>query len=102
MVPALIANDLGANGYILDQFLHDNVNVRDDEYGGNIANRCRFPLEVIRAVCDAVGSDKVGIRLSPFNYYQDTRDSNPNAHWAYLCTQIAGLPEDQRPAYVHM
>ncbi|OIW25151.1 FMN-linked oxidoreductase [Coniochaeta ligniaria NRRL 30616] len=92
----------GANGYLLDQFLHDNVNVRDDAYGGSVEKRCRFPLEVIKAVSDAIGADKVGIRLSPFNYFQDTKDSNPNAHWAYLCTQIAGLPNAQRPAYVHM
>jgi 2,4-dienoyl-CoA reductase-like NADH-dependent reductase (Old Yellow Enzyme family) len=92
----------GANGYLLDQFLHDNVNVRDDEYGGNVEKRCRFPLEVIQAVCDAIGSDRVGIRLSPYNYFQDTKDSNPNEHWAYLCTKIAQLPDNHRPAYVHM
>lgn len=45
---------------------------------------------------------RVDIRLSPYNYFQDIMDSNPNAHWQYLCTQIAALPEDQRPAYVHM
>lgn len=60
----------GANGYLLDQFLHDNVNQRTDAYGGSIENRCRFPLEVITAVSQAIGSDRVGIRLSPFNYFQ--------------------------------
>lgn len=45
---------------------------------------------------------RVDIRFSPYNYFQDIMDSNPNAHWQYLCTQIAALPEDQRPAYVHM
>ena len=44
----------------------------------------------------------MGIRLSPYNYYQDTRDSNPNAHWAYLCKQIAELPLENRVSYVHM
>ncbi|EEH16871.1 hypothetical protein PABG_06958 [Paracoccidioides brasiliensis Pb03] len=92
----------GANGYLLDQFLHDNVNVRTDAYGGSIANRARFPLEVIRAVTAAIGADRVGIRLSPYNYFQDTRDSNPNQHWVYLCEQIAALPAASRPAYVHM
>jgi 2,4-dienoyl-CoA reductase-like NADH-dependent reductase (Old Yellow Enzyme family) len=91
-----------ANGYLLDQFLHDNVNVRTDSYGGSIENRCRFPLEVIKAVTEVVGADRVGIRLSPYNYFQDTRDSNPNAHWAYLCEQIATLSEKNRLAYVHM
>jgi 2,4-dienoyl-CoA reductase-like NADH-dependent reductase (Old Yellow Enzyme family) len=92
----------GANGYLLDQFLHDNVNTRTDDYGGSIEKRCRFPLEVIKAVTDAVGADKVGIRLSPYNYFQDTRDSNPNAHWAYLCEQLASLPKENRLSYVHM
>lgn len=91
----------GANGYLLDQFLHDNVNVRTDAYGGSIENRARFPLEVIKAVSDAIGSDRVGIRLSPYNYFQDTKDSDPSAHWTYVCEQIASLPAEQRPCYVH-
>ena len=97
-----MSNNPGANGYLLDQFLHDNVNTRTDEYGGSIENRSRIILEVLKAVTSAIGADRVGIRLSPYNYFQDTRDSNPNANWLYLCTQIAGLPEELRPAYVHM
>ncbi|KAL2202289.1 FMN-linked oxidoreductase [Sarocladium strictum] len=91
-----------ANGYLLEQFLHDNVNTRTDRYGGSVEGRCRFTLEVISAVTKAIGADKVGIRLSPYNFFQGTRDSDPNAHWSYLCEQIASLPKDQRPAYVHM
>lgn len=91
-----------ANGYLLDQFLHDNVNVRTDAYGGSIENRIRFPLEVIRAVTSAIGAPKVGIRLSPYNYFQDTKDSDPNAHWAHLCSQIAAEPAASKVAYVHM
>lgn len=85
----------------MDQFLHDNVNKRTDQYGGSIENRSRFPLEVIKATCESIGSDRVGIRLSPYNYFQDTRDSDPNSHWAYICEQIAALPQAQRPSYVH-
>ncbi|KAI0012441.1 12-oxophytodienoate reductase 1 [Xylariaceae sp. FL0662B] len=92
----------GANGYLLDQFLHDNINDRADEYGGSIENRCRFPLEVVKAVCDAIGSDKVGIRLSPWNYFQSTRDSNRLEHWSYLCEKLATLPAGRKPIYVHM
>ncbi|TIA16976.1 FMN-linked oxidoreductase [Aureobasidium pullulans] len=92
---------LGANGYLLDQFLHDNVNTRTDGYGGSVENRCRFPLEVVKSVCDAIGSHRVGIRLSPYNYFQDTKDSDPNSHWAYLCEQLAALPQQHRPVYVH-
>ncbi|KAL4971526.1 hypothetical protein BDW66DRAFT_155570 [Aspergillus desertorum] len=92
----------GGNGYLLDQFLHDNVNNRTDDYGGSIENRSRIVLEIISAVTEAVGAERVGIRLSPYNYFQDTRDSNPQKHWSYLCTQIASLPDSARPAYVHM
>ncbi|EFX04928.1 NADH:flavin oxidoreductase NADH oxidase [Grosmannia clavigera kw1407] len=92
----------GANGYLLEQFLHDNINKRTDAYGGSVENRCRFLLEVLAAVSAAIGADRVGIRLSPFNYFQDTHDSDPNAHWTYLCKALAALPADQRPAYVHM
>ncbi|PYH87783.1 FMN-linked oxidoreductase, partial [Aspergillus ellipticus CBS 707.79] len=91
-----------ANGYLLDQFLHDNVNTRTDEYGGSVANRARFVLETIRAVSGAIGNDRVGIRLSPYNYFQDTRDSEPQGHWVEVCKLIAELPEDVRPAYAHM
>jgi len=91
-----------ANGYLLDQFLHDNSNIRSDKYGGSIENRSRFPLEVIKEVTKVVGAERTGIRLSPYNYFQDTKDSNPNAHWAYLCQQIAELPKESRLSYVHM
>ncbi|KAL4802006.1 hypothetical protein BDV18DRAFT_69137 [Aspergillus unguis] len=92
----------GGNGYLLDQFLHDNVNTRTDEYGGSIENRSRIVLEIITAVSQAIGPDRVGIRLSPYNYFQDTRDSNPQAHWGYLCSQISALGENAKPAYVQM
>ncbi|KAJ5326261.1 uncharacterized protein N7506_009363 [Penicillium brevicompactum] len=92
----------GANGYLLDQFLHDNVNTRTDEYGGSIEKRSRIILEVIEAVTAAIGADRVGIRLSPYNYFQDTRDSNPSVNWQKLCSLIAGLPAESRPSYVHM
>lgn len=92
----------GANGYLLDQFLHDNVNIRTDEYGGSIEKRSRIILEVLKACAAAVGADRVGIRLSPYNYFQDTRDSSPHANWQVLCSKIADLPSKSRPAYVHM
>lgn len=55
----------GANGYLLDQFLREESNRRDDAYGGSIENRCRIVVEVVRACCDAIGADRVGLRLSP-------------------------------------
>ncbi|BGP56253.1 hypothetical protein JCM8202v2_003867 [Rhodotorula sphaerocarpa] len=62
-----------ANGYLLDQFLQSVSNNRTDEYGGSIENRARFPLEVAKAVCDAIGADRVGIRLSPYSSFQDMK-----------------------------
>jgi N-ethylmaleimide reductase len=56
----------GANGYLIDQFMRRTSNKRDDEYGGGIANRVRFMLEVAKAVADEVGVKKTGIRLAPF------------------------------------
>jgi len=92
----------GANGYLLEQFLHDNINDRTDKYGGSIENRSRFLFEVLSAVSAAIGPEKVGLRLSPYNYFQGTRDSDPNKHWSYISQRLAELPDSQRPVYVHM
>lgn len=92
----------GANGYLLEQFLHDNINNRTDEFGGSIENRCRFVLDVVKAVADAIGAERTGLRLSPYNYFQDTKDSDRNTHWSYLCESLAKLPSAERPVYVHM
>lgn len=61
----------GANGYLLEQFLNPTVNTRSDEYGGSIENRSRLTIEVARAVADAIGHEKVGIRFSPFSKLGD-------------------------------
>jgi len=60
-----------ANGYLLEQFLSPISNIRTDNYGGNIENRCRFVLEVVTAVADAIGKEKTGIRLSPYGVASD-------------------------------
>jgi len=60
-----------ANGYLLEQFLSPISNIRIDNYGGNIENRCRFVLEVAAAVSEAIGKDKAGIRLSPYGVASD-------------------------------
>ncbi|XP_020261982.1 putative 12-oxophytodienoate reductase 5 isoform X2 [Asparagus officinalis] len=78
----------GANGYILEQFMKDSVNDRTDDYGGNLENRCRFPLEVVSAVVDEVGSDRVGVRLSPFADYMDAYDSNSDALGLYMAESL--------------
>lgn len=61
----------GANGYLTEQFLNPHSNQREDEYGGSIENRGRFPLETTKEIADAIGADKVGIRLSPYNTFND-------------------------------
>jgi N-ethylmaleimide reductase len=77
-----------ANGYLLDQFLRDGSNKRTDNYGGSIENRARFLLEVTKAVVETAGSDKVGIRISPVNPFNDMKDSNPQALFNYVTEQL--------------
>jgi NADPH2 dehydrogenase len=59
-----------ANGYLLDQFLHDRSNIRTDAYGGSVENRTRFPLEVVEAVVGAIGQKKTALRISPWGTFQ--------------------------------
>ncbi|CAA2103210.1 N-ethylmaleimide reductase [Methylobacterium bullatum] len=68
-----------ANGYLIDQFLRDNTNHRDDRYGGSIDNRIRLLAEVTQTVADAIGKDRTGVRLSPNGEIQGVDDSNPDA-----------------------
>lgn len=67
----------GANGYLIDQFLRDNSNFRDDDYGGPIENRIRLLREVTQALADTVGADRTSVRLSPNGETQGADDSNP-------------------------
>ncbi|KAF5026844.1 hypothetical protein F66182_1038 [Fusarium sp. NRRL 66182] len=67
----------GANGYLVDQFLQSNTNDRTDSYGGSLENRFRFPLRVLNAVVDAIGPERVGIRMSPFSSFQGMREADP-------------------------
>ncbi|KAF5809100.1 putative 12-oxophytodienoate reductase [Helianthus annuus] len=80
----------GAHGYLIDQFLKDEINDRtdEDEYGGSLENRCRFALEVVDAVVNEIGGDKVGIRLSPFANYSESGDSNPETLGLYMAESL--------------
>ncbi|WP_051980613.1 alkene reductase [Burkholderia sp. 9120] len=69
----------GAHGYLLDAFLRDGTNHRTDAYGGSIGNRSRLLLEVTKACADAIGADRLGVRLSPVSTAGDSRDSDPQA-----------------------
>ncbi|MEM0979283.1 MAG: alkene reductase [Cyanobacteria bacterium P01_H01_bin.58] len=88
----------GANGYLLDQFLRDGSNQRTDAYGGSIANRARLLLEVTQAVVDVWGSDRVGVRLSPSNTFNDMSDSNPRATFSYAVKALNAFGL----AYLHL
>ena len=76
-----------ANGYLPDQFLQDVSNQRTDEYGGSIRNRARFPLEILEAVSNVVGEDRVGFRISPWNPWQGMRMEDPKPTFAYFVSQ---------------
>ncbi|CAN0928093.1 Putative 12-oxophytodienoate reductase 11 [Linum grandiflorum] len=88
----------GAHGYLIDQFLKDQVNDRTDQYGGSLPNRCRFALEIVEAISNEIGADRVGMRLSPFANYSECGDSNPEALGLYMAESLNryGI------AYVHM
>ena len=87
-----------ANGYLIDQFLKDGANQRDDRYGGSIENRARPMLEVTTAVVAAIGADRTGIRLSPSNGANGTTDSDPASIFLYAAAALKpfGL------AYLHL
>ncbi|GMI91929.1 12-oxophytodienoate reductase 2, ARABIDOPSIS 12-OXOPHYTODIENOATE REDUCTASE 2 [Hibiscus trionum] len=74
----------GAHGYLIEQFLKDQANDRTDQYGGSLENRCRFALEIVEAVVNEIGADKVGIRLSPYTEFMESVDSNPEALGLYM------------------
>lgn len=77
-----------ANGYLIDQFLRSSANQRTDEYGGSLENRARFLSEVLEAVSDEIGSQRVGLRLSPLNSFNSMRDSDPEAWTRYLAEHL--------------
>jgi N-ethylmaleimide reductase len=87
-----------ANGYLLDQFLRDGTNKRTDAYGGSVENRSRLLVEVVEAVSSVWGGDRVGVRLSPVNTFNDMGDSDPDTTFQYAARAISrfGL------AYLHV
>ncbi|MEV6328002.1 alkene reductase [Streptomyces sp. NPDC051909] len=66
----------GANGYLVHQFLATNTNHRTDEWGGSVENRIRFAVEVVKAVADAIGPERTGLRISPANVYNDIAETD--------------------------
>lgn len=78
----------GANGYLLDQFLQDSTNLRDDQYGGSVENRARLLLEVTDACIDVWGAGRVGVHLAPRMDAHDMADSNPTGTFGYVATEL--------------
>jgi len=87
-----------ANGYLIDQFLHDGSNKRTDEYGGSIENRVRFLAEVIQAVIKEAGEDCVGVRISPVSTVNDVHDSNTKK----LFNHVVEVLDRLKPVYLHV
>lgn len=88
-----------ANGYLMDQFLHPTTNKRTDKYGGSIANRVRFVLEVVAAVSSAIGRDKTGVRLSPYSQLNDLQHHHEiDATYQYLADAL----DLYSPSYIHL
>lgn len=88
----------GANGYLIDQFLRDGTNCRDDRYGGSVENRARFLFEIVKGIISAIGSDKTGVRLSPSGTFNDMKDSDPGKHFSYICEKLNAFDL----AYLHI
>ncbi|WP_030526306.1 alkene reductase [Phycicoccus jejuensis] len=89
----------GANGYLIHQFLAPGSNHRTDGYGGSPENRARFGVEVVRAVVDAIGADKVGLRLSPAHNIQGATEEDPADVLATYTAFMEGI-RDLGIAYV--
>lgn len=88
----------GAFGYLIDQFLQDGSNQRQDKYGGSIENRARFLLEAVEAVTQVWGGDCVGIKLSPSNTFYGMVDSDPQATFGYVIKALNNF----NLAYIHL
>ena len=88
----------GANGYLLEQFLHAGSNRREDRYGGSIENRCRLHLEIAEAVAREVGADRTGIRLSPWGISNGSFEADPLPLYSHLVRGLAAL----KLVYLHL
>lgn len=87
-----------ASGYLPEQFLSSGSNQRQDAYGGSVANRARFVLEVLSAMVAEAGGDRVGIKISPEMGFNDITDANPEETYTYLVDQL----QQFKLAYLHV
>jgi N-ethylmaleimide reductase len=89
----------GANGYLIDQFINPQSNQRNDDWGGSIENRNQFAIEVARRTANAIGEERVGIRLSPFGAFNDLGPFE-EAHEQF--TELAARLGELNLAYIHL
>jgi 2,4-dienoyl-CoA reductase-like NADH-dependent reductase (Old Yellow Enzyme family) len=97
----------GANGYLIDQFLQDSTNKRSDQYGGSIVNRARLALEIVDAITTVWEPQRVGFHIAPRMDSHTMGDSNPEATFTYLATELGKRKlafifsrESQGPGYL--
>jgi N-ethylmaleimide reductase len=88
----------GANGYLIDQFINSSTNHRTDAYGGPVERRARFLMEVVEAVSEIWGPDRVGVRLSPLGKLNDISDDDPETTFGTIVQMLS----DFRFAYLHI
>lgn len=86
------------NGYLPEQFLSSNINIRTDAYGGSPEKRCEFVLELMSALSTAVSDDKLAIRLTPFGLYNQAKGSQRLETWGHLCRELKAR---HKLSYVH-
>lgn len=94
----------GAHGYLLDQFMKDGINDRTDEFGGSLSNRTKFIIQVVQSVAEAIGPDRVGVRISPAIDHMDAFDSDPLSLGLVVIGKLNNLQKSLRSelAYLHM
>jgi NADPH2 dehydrogenase len=88
----------GGNGYLADQFIQDVSNSRDDEYGGTVENRSRLMHDIMKVAVDAMGHERVGLRLTPWSSFQGMKMANPIPQFADIIDKASKL----NLAYLHL
>ena len=88
----------GGNGYLPEQFLSSNINKRTDEYGGSPEKRCKFLLELMDKLAEAIGDNKLALRLTPFGLYNQAKGLQRMETWGHLCRE---LKKKHELSYVH-
>ncbi|MBT4792440.1 MAG: alkene reductase [Halobacteriovoraceae bacterium] len=87
----------GANGYLLNQFIHQYTNLRTDEFGGSLKGRAKFTLDIVEQIIEAIGADRVGIRFSPGAYMNQQHTEGDEKTYAYILEEL----NKKKIAYVH-